>query len=398
MIVVNKEGCIRCGACEGICPTSAIAVSPEDVIYCDLCAGEPKCVEICPQGALKTGQIALTEGGELETRVLFNPSLCDRCGNCVEICPPGILKLDEDPDTKVPLKGYCVMCERCVNICPVEVIGVEGVKEPATRETVITGPVSINDCVGCGMCVDECPVSAITLSEPGATIEIDEDTCVYCGICSQTCPWDAVIISGKKPIKRSKEVKSFEVDEDTCIGCNICVESCPGKFIKEKPSNLTVELPEICTYCGLCAHLCPVEAITCDVELGTAKPSSDEGLVYDADKCKMVKECISICPTKAIREDDGSLAHCTRCGACTIACPEGALKLYEVEKDVNGERVKRNRIVFNPSLCNQCGDCVEVCPYHMLKLEPEARIPLKGFCTLCGQCVKACPEGAFQIR
>ncbi|KUK74514.1 4Fe-4S binding protein, partial [Methanobacterium sp. 42_16] len=26
MIVVNKEDCIRCGACQGTCPTAAIAV------------------------------------------------------------------------------------------------------------------------------------------------------------------------------------------------------------------------------------------------------------------------------------------------------------------------------------------------------------------------------------
>jgi len=370
MIVVNKEGCIRCGACQGTCPTDAIAVSPEDVIYCDLCSGEPKCVEICPQGALKTGEVAVGPEGKMETRIVFNPSLCDECGDCVEVCPPQIMKLDKDKMSKVPLEGYCVMCEQCVNICPVDVIGIEGVKEPAVKEEVITEPIYIGDCVGCGLCVDECPVDAITLDEPGGVIEIDEDTCTYCGVCAQTCPWDAVVISAQKPTKRSKEVKTFALDEDTCIGCNICVETCPGDFIVEKPSNLTVELPEICTYCGLCAQMCPVEAIDWDIELGPAKPSSEEGLVYDEDKCKMVGECIKVCPTDAIREADGSLYMCTRCGACATACPEGALKLVDIEKEIDGERVKRKRIEFTPSKCNECGDCIEVCPFNMLKLEP----------------------------
>ena len=398
MIVVNKEGCIRCGACQGTCPTDAIAVSPEDVIYCDLCSGEPKCVEICPQGALKTGEVAVGPEGKMETRIVFNPSLCDECGDCVEVCPPQIMKLDKDKMSKVPLEGYCVMCEQCVNVCPVDVIGIEGVKEPAVKEEVITGPIYIGDCVGCGLCVDECPVDAITLDEPGGVIKIDEDTCTYCGVCAQTCPWDAVVISGQKPTKRSKEVKAFALDEDTCIGCNICVETCPGDFIAEKPSNLTVELPEICTYCGLCAQMCPVEAIDWDIELGPAKPSSDEGLVYDVDKCKMVGECIKVCPTDAIREADGSLYMCTRCGACATTCPEGALKLVDIEKEINGERVKRKRIEFTPSKCNECGDCVEVCPFEMLKLEPGEKVPLKGFCTLCEQCIPACPEGAFQLK
>ena len=398
MIVVNKEDCIRCGACQGTCPTTAITVSPDDVIYCDLCAGEPKCVEVCPQGALKIDEVAVGPEGKMETRIVFNPSLCDECGDCVEICPPQIMKLDKDSLKKVPLEGYCVMCEQCVDVCPVDVIGIPGIKEPAVKEEVITGPIYIGDCVGCGMCVDECPVDAITLSEPGATIEIDEDTCTYCGVCSQTCPWDAVNISGQKPKKRSKEVKKFELDTDACIGCNICFEECPGDFIKEKPSSLTVELPEICTYCGLCAQVCPVDAIEYDVELGPAKPATDTGLAFDADKCKFKRECTKVCPTDAIRIANGELFHCIRCGACATTCPEGALKLVEIEKEINGEKVKRNRIEFTPSLCNECGDCIEVCPFDMLKLESGEKVPLKGFCTLCDQCIDACPEGAFELK
>ena len=398
MIVVNKEDCIRCGACQGICPTAAIAVSPEDVIYCDMCADEPKCVQVCPKSALKTGEIVVGEDGKTETRIVYNPSLCDECGECVEICPPQIMKLDKGEMKKIPLEGYCVMCQRCVDICPVDVIGIEGVREPAKSEKEITGPIYISDCVGCGLCVEECPVEAITLSQPGGTIEIDEEKCIYCGICAQTCPWNAVYISSKKPQKRSREVTKFEVDEDTCIGCNICVEACPGDFIAEKPSKLTVDLPEVCTYCGLCAKLCPVDAIECDVKLGLAKPASDVGLVFDAEKCENIGACARICPTEAIRvitsegklvpgeietTEEPYLAMCTRCGACTTVCPEGALTLVDVNKVINGEVVTRKRVQFNPSLCNECGDCVEVCPYEMLKLKPGEKVPLKGFCILC---------------
>ena len=33
------------------------------------------------------------------------------------------------------------MCQRCVDICPVEVIGIEGVKEPKTIDIDISGPI-----------------------------------------------------------------------------------------------------------------------------------------------------------------------------------------------------------------------------------------------------------------
>ena len=53
MIVFNEDGCIKCGACEGTCPTSAIEITPNAIIHCDTCGEEPKCADVCPNGALK---------------------------------------------------------------------------------------------------------------------------------------------------------------------------------------------------------------------------------------------------------------------------------------------------------------------------------------------------------
>ena len=125
MIVVNKEDCIRCGACQGTCPTAAIEVTPEDVIYCDICGGEPKCVATCPTGALKLEDLVVDEAGNTQGRIVFNPDKCNECGDCVEVCPPQTLKLEEGKVKKIPLQGFCVMCQKCVDICPVGVIGVE---------------------------------------------------------------------------------------------------------------------------------------------------------------------------------------------------------------------------------------------------------------------------------
>ncbi|WP_318526251.1 DUF362 domain-containing protein [Methanobrevibacter arboriphilus] len=59
MIVVNQEDCIKCGACEGTCPSAAIELEDQKVVYCDICGGEPKCVETCPQGALSVMNYSL---------------------------------------------------------------------------------------------------------------------------------------------------------------------------------------------------------------------------------------------------------------------------------------------------------------------------------------------------
>lgn len=409
MIVVNQEDCIKCGACEGKCPSAAIQVTATDVVYCDTCGEDPKCVGACPNGALMIEDIELDEEGNSQIRLAFNPAKCDSCGDCIDVCPPKTLKLGEG---KLPLEGFCVMCQECVNICPVDVIGIPGIKEPASRDIDIEGAIYISDCVGCNMCVDECPVDAITLSKYGGTIEIDDDTCIKCGVCSQTCPWNAVFISGKKPEKRLKDIKAFELDEDACIGCNSCLEACPGDFITAKESNLSVNLPDKCAACGLCENVCPVDAISLDVELSEAKPANEEGVVCDADKCDFIGACAASCPNEAIRvvtesglerpgdiqvDKPASFSMCARCGACTVACPNGALTLSEIDKNIDGGIETRNRISYNPAKCEECGTCVDKCPYDMLKLT-EDKAPLKGFCVLCDSCIDACPKDALSLK
>jgi len=411
MIIFNEDGCIKCGACEGTCPTTAINVTEKTIIHCDLCNNEPNCAEVCPEGALKVESIIIDENADPQPRLVYNSKLCNQCDKCVEVCPPNILKTSDDE--KLPLEGFCVMCQKCVNICPVDVIGIPEIKEPMEYDLKVKGPIFIKDCVGCGTCVDKCPVEAITLEKIGEPITIAEDTCIKCGVCSQTCPWNAVFISGKIPVKCTKEIKSFTLEEENCIGCNTCVEACPGDFIEAKDSNLTVKLPEICAACSLCEELCPTDAIDLDVEWGKATPINDEGIGYDEDKCEFVGACALKCPSEAIRvvtktgmqlpnqtqtNDNPSFESCIRCGACASTCPNDALKVGSIQVTVDGKTVDRDRIIFNASKCDQCGDCIETCPYNMLKLKEEGKLPIAGFCTLCGKCIDACPEKALSYK
>ena len=415
MIIVNQEDCIKCGACEGTCPSSAIQVGDKQIIFCDTCGGEPKCAEVCPNGALTIDEVEVDKEGHTQVRISYNPARCDQCGGspkCVDVCPPKTLELNDS--AKMPIDGFCVMCKQCVDICPMGIIGIPGVIEPASREISIDGPIYIQDCVGCGTCVDECPAEAITLPAVGESITIDETKCLKCGVCSQTCPWNAVFISeNANPVKRSKEIKEFTLDASKCIGCNTCVEACPGDFIEAKGATLSVKLPEVCAACTLCEQLCPVDAISLDVEYGEATPAEALGVSRDVEKCTFVGACAIACPTEAIRvvtktgmklpeqvasDEEPSFAVCARCGACAAACPNDALIFDEFEAEIDGETVLRNRIQANPSKCDKCGDCVEACPYDMLHVKDEGNLPIAGFCTLCGKCMEACPEDALCMK
>lgn len=410
MIVFNEDGCIKCGACEGACPTSTITVTPTYIQHCDMCGEDPKCAEVCPEGALKVEMFTVDENALDQPRLTFNSSLCTSCGKCEEVCPQKTCVVVDKPNMEV--EGFCVMCKQCVEICPVQVIGIPGIIEPKDCGIDLEGKGAtyIVNCVGCGTCVEPCPVDAITLDKIGGTISIDESVCIKCGVCSQTCPWNAVFISEKYPVKREKEIIDFTFTSSKCIGCNTCVEACPGDFIKTNAGNLTIELPKICAACGLCVNVCPTDSLDLVVEWGEAHPADAEGLGYDPEKCEFIGACANKCPTEAIRvvtktgmacpslvqtDEDPSFVNCIRCGACAAVCPEDALTVGSIEKMIDGKLQLRDRIEFNPSKCTKCGDCVVACPYDMIHLTDDDKLPIKGFCTLCGQCIEACPEHAL---
>jgi Fe-S-cluster-containing hydrogenase component 2 len=54
VIMVDENKCDCCGWCVEACPYGAITINPEKetVMICDLCDGEPECVEWCPEKAL----------------------------------------------------------------------------------------------------------------------------------------------------------------------------------------------------------------------------------------------------------------------------------------------------------------------------------------------------------
>ncbi len=54
VIIVDENKCDCCGWCMSACPFGAVTINPEKktVMMCDLCEGNPQCIEWCPEGAL----------------------------------------------------------------------------------------------------------------------------------------------------------------------------------------------------------------------------------------------------------------------------------------------------------------------------------------------------------
>ena len=51
-IIISPTVCNLCGVCEKRCPIGAIEIFNEITYVCDLCGGDPKCVNACTEGAI----------------------------------------------------------------------------------------------------------------------------------------------------------------------------------------------------------------------------------------------------------------------------------------------------------------------------------------------------------
>jgi Fe-S-cluster-containing dehydrogenase component len=61
IILLDKVRCVGCGWCIETCDFGAISLdsTTKTVVICDLCSGlpQPKCVELCPKGALSLATV-----------------------------------------------------------------------------------------------------------------------------------------------------------------------------------------------------------------------------------------------------------------------------------------------------------------------------------------------------
>jgi Fe-S-cluster-containing hydrogenase component 2 len=58
-LIVDPNKCIGCRMCFNSCPIGGMSVEQNKgtAMKCDLCDGQPRCVEFCPTGALKYSRL-----------------------------------------------------------------------------------------------------------------------------------------------------------------------------------------------------------------------------------------------------------------------------------------------------------------------------------------------------
>ncbi len=114
---------------------------------------------------------------------------------------------------------------------------------------------------------------------------------------------------------------------DLCQGCvaRPCVNTCKFSAITVKDGKSVID-PSKCKNCGMCAQVCPYQAIA-----------------------RIIVPCENACPVGAIAKDENGHAKidpdkCISCGKCVSACPFGAVheksQIIDVLKNVaTGKKV-----------------------------------------------------------
>jgi carbon-monoxide dehydrogenase iron sulfur subunit len=117
---------------------------------------------------------------------------------------------------------------------------------------------------------------------------------------------------------------------EDCIACHSCEAACAQAYYKTvaveyasisisnaDPSEAKIQ---VCTQCGMCADVCPVEAI---------HENSQGVYTIDRKSCIGCLACMDICPADVIvkSHDNPFATKCTACGICVKACPQKVLEI-----------------------------------------------------------------------
>lgn len=119
-----------------------------------------------------------------------------------------------------------------------------------------------------------------------------------------------------------------------CTGCGACIKMCPVEAIAGEKKEQHLINASFCIECGSCGRICPVSAVLDDKGGTVAKMKKSDWPkpVIDTNRCSACENCVGACPTHALAMADERLplaknwavlaqpGKCVSCGWCKDNC------------------------------------------------------------------------------
>jgi TPP-dependent indolepyruvate ferredoxin oxidoreductase alpha subunit len=275
VVTVDEDKCNGCGWCIEACEYGAVTLHPskQKVMVCDLCKGEPECVQFCPEGALSlsgkttdkivTGDIGCYTLGCLPPVNTVQTCLCMGAGisQAAGMSHAGVKDkvfavIGDSTFFHAGLPGLLNISYNKANVCVVVL---------DNRTVAMTGhqptPGSGKTAMGTDSKIMEIRDIAKSLGVDKVEVvdpyDVEATTKVIREILDYQSP--AVIISERPCPLKIKRNPAREVSEK-CNSCGVCVNvfGCPA--ISLGSDNAEID-PTLCWGCGVCEQVCPFDAI-----------------------------------------------------------------------------------------------------------------------------------------
>jgi TPP-dependent indolepyruvate ferredoxin oxidoreductase alpha subunit len=275
VVMVDEDKCNGCGWCIEACEYGAVTLHPskQKVMVCDLCMGEPECVQFCPEGALSlsgkttdkivTGDIGCYTLGCLPPVNTVQTCLCMGAGisQAAGMSHAGVKDkvfavVGDSTFFHAGLPGLLNISYNKANVCVVVL---------DNRAVAMTGhqptPGSGKTAMGTDSKIIEIRDIAKSLGVDKVEVvdpyDVEATTQVIQGILDYHGP--AVIISERPCPLKIQRNPAREISEK-CNLCGVCVNNfgCPAISLDSDSAEID---PTLCWGCGVCEQVCPFDAI-----------------------------------------------------------------------------------------------------------------------------------------
>lgn len=303
------------------------------------------------------------------------------------------------------------------------------------------GSIDIHEdaCILCGICGRRCPADAIEVDRKGGTWTIHRMQCIQCGECVAACPKKCLDMNNQYTEPQAeKVVDTYEIElkkddpkgkapagdltcnKEECVFCGLCAKVCPADALKVDRKEKIWEVDkEACAKCGACVEKCPKKCLSMgEAEAPKAEEKSeaeapaasdDDKLTCNLDECIYCGLCAKNCPCDALTVDRKEKIWkvddeaCVKCGACLEKCPKKCLTIGEAPAEAEeaapeDEEKKAAKAVVNEEDCIYCGMCENKCPEEAISAEMDNWTLDEEKCIGCGICVDACPADALKVE